>query len=134
MVQSVTLFGVPVPTFESIRRTLDSLQKALKSHLIREAALWGLTALALTATSALLLAHFGLHPSYCVYFGLAGFTLAGFGWLKLRQVHFPALQSVLAAARLAQVLEPRLGTGPSSAVELSDEMASNTQEPRFSER
>ena len=34
---------------------------------------------------------------------------------------------------MAQILDPSLGTGPSSAVELSDEMASNTDGPPFSE-
>ena len=87
----------------------------------------------ITAATAILLAQAGVSPAFSLYLGLMWLPLGAFAWFKLRENNLTHLKNILEAARLAQVLEPSLGTGPSSAVELSDEMASNTREPRFSE-
>ena len=122
-----------MPTFESIRRTLSSLQAALRARLVREGALLGLATMGLVGSTSILLAHAGLSPNRALYLSLVWIPAGLIGWFKFRKKDLAPLQSILEAARFSQVLTPSLGTGPSSAVELADEMASNTDGPPFSE-
>jgi hypothetical protein len=122
-----------VPTFESIRRTLSSLQNSLRTHLIREAGLLGLGLLFLVSAFAVLFTHLGLSAAKSLLLATLSIPLGGYFWFRYRKPEIDRLESVLETARFAQILEPSLGTGPSSAVEFSEELVSATTNAQFSE-
>ena len=73
-----------MPTFESIRRTLTSLQAQLRARLVREGALLGLGALGLVASTSILLAHAGLSPNRALYLSLLWIPASILSWFKFR--------------------------------------------------
>jgi len=105
----------------------------LKAHLIREAGLLGFGASAICLAIAVLLAQWGLAAPKSLSFALVLLLLAAILWRKGRTPQLAPLYSILGAARFAQTLQPSLGTGPSSAVELAEELVLHKENPRFSE-
>lgn len=101
--------------------------------MLREAAILGLGSVSLAAALSVLLTHLGLAAPKSVLLATTLLPLVGYSWFRYRRPELKRLHSILETARFAQLLEPSLGTGPSSAVEFSEELIISTGDAKFSE-